>query len=167
MIIARNEYNCVADIKTEFGDLPPVMCHLGDLNQVFLNLLVNAAHAIGDVVGNSGEKGTICVSTSCLDDTVSIEIADTGGGIPEAIRGRIFDPFFTTKPVGQGSGQGLAISYAIVVGKHGGTLDFDTELGRGTTFCIRLNVHGKALDPSVNLAASGSAPSDGGEPRPR
>jgi two-component system NtrC family sensor kinase len=151
LTIARNEYKCVADIETELGDLPPVMCHLGDLNQVFLNLLVNAAHAIGDVVSNSGEKGTIRVRTACLDDTVSIEIADTGGGIPEAIRARVFDPFFTTKPVGKGSGQGLAIAYAVVVGKHGGTLDFDTELGKGTTFRIRLDVRGKPLCPLADL----------------
>jgi len=162
LTIASNEYKCVAEIETEFGDLPPVMCHLGDLNQVFLNLLVNAAHAISDVVSSSGEKGTIRIRTTCLDNTISIEIADTGSGIPEAARARVFDPFFTTKPVGKGSGQGLAIAYAVVVGKHGGTLDFDTELGKGTTFRIRLDVRGKALCPPANPAASGSAPSDGG-----
>jgi two-component system NtrC family sensor kinase len=145
LTIARNEYKCVADIETEFGDLPPVLCHLGELNQAFLNLLVNAAHAVGDVVSSSGEKGTIRVRTVCLDNTVSIEIADTGTGIPEAVRARVFEPFFTTKPVGKGSGQGLAIAYAVVVGKHGGTLDFDTELGKGTTFRICLDVDGKAM----------------------
>jgi len=145
LTIARNEYKYVADVETEFGELPPVLCHLGDLNQVFLNLLVNAAHAIGDVVGKAGEKGNIRIRTACAGNTVSIEIADTGGGIPEAIKARVFEPFFTTKPVGKGSGQGLAIARSVVVGKHGGILDFESELGKGTTFRILLDVHGKSL----------------------
>lgn len=138
LTIARNEYKYVADVETEFGELPPVSCHLGDLNQVFLNLLVNAAHAIGDVVGSSGTKGIIRVRTLLDGDWARIEIADTGGGIPEPIRERIFEPFFTTKPVGKGSGQGLAIAHAIVVGKHNGELSFETAVGQGTTFIIRL-----------------------------
>jgi signal transduction histidine kinase len=138
--IARNEYKYVAEVATEFGDLPPVRCHVGDLNQVFLNLIVNAAHAIGDVVGQGGGKGTIRITTFREGDLVRIDIADTGAGIPEAIRPRIFDPFFTTKGVGKGSGQGLAIARSIVVTKHHGTLTFESEVGKGTTFTIRLPI---------------------------
>jgi signal transduction histidine kinase len=115
-----------------------VICHVGDLNQVFLNLIVNAAHAIGDVVGKSGGKGTIRIRTCSEGDVVRIDIADTGSGIPEAIRHRIFDPFFTTKGVGKGSGQGLAIARSIVATKHRGSLTFESEVGKGTTFTIRL-----------------------------
>ena len=140
LAVAKNEYKYVADVTTEFGDLPPVLCHVGDLNQVFLNLIVNAAHAIGDVVGKSGGKGTIRITTSQEGDLVRIDIADTGAGIPEAIRPRIFDPFFTTKEVGKGSGQGLSIARSIVVTKHGGSLTFDSEVGKGTTFTIRLPI---------------------------
>ena len=142
LTIARNEYKYVAEVETDFGDLPVVICHAGDLNQVFLNLLVNAAHAIGDVVGNSGDKGTIRVRTWLDGDGACIEIADSGAGIPESIRERIFEPFFTTKPLGKGSGQGLAIAHSIVVGKHGGTLNFDSTPGKGTTFTLRIPVNG-------------------------
>jgi signal transduction histidine kinase len=138
--IANNEYKYVADIATEFGDLPAVTCHLGALNQVFLNLIVNAAHAIGDAVGQSGNRGTISIKTLKEGDIVRIDIADTGSGVPEAIRHRIFDPFFTTKGVGKGSGQGLAIARSIVVTKHHGSLTFESEVGKGTTFTIRLPV---------------------------
>jgi PAS domain S-box-containing protein len=140
LAIARNEYKYVADVTTEFGDLPAVLCHVGDLNQVFLNLIVNAAHAIGDVVGQSGGKGTIRIKTSKEDSFARIDIADTGAGIPEKIRQRIFEPFFTTKEVGKGTGQGLAIARSIVVTKHGGSLTFDSEAGKGTTFTIRLPI---------------------------
>jgi PAS domain S-box-containing protein len=142
LIVARNELKYAAEVETELGELPPVLCYLGDLNQVFLNLLVNAAHAIADKVGGSGEKGCIRVRTAQEEDSVVIAISDTGSGIAEEIRGKIFDPFFTTKEVGRGTGQGLAIARAIVVEKHGGTLDFETEPGHGTTFFIRLPVGG-------------------------
>jgi signal transduction histidine kinase len=140
LTIARNEYRYVADIETDFGELPQVACHLGDLNQVFLNLLVNAAHAIVDMVGTSGKKGRIRVSTRSEGDVVRIEIADTGSGIPESIRDRVFEPFFTTKEVGRGSGQGLAIARSVVVDKHGGSLTFESEIGKGTTFAIVLPI---------------------------
>ena len=143
LIIARNEYKYVAEMETEFGELPPVLCHLGDLNQVFLNLIVNAAHAIGDKVVEQVEKGVIRIRTCEEADSVRIDISDTGGGIPESIRARIFDPFFTTKAVGKGSGQGLAIARSIVVDKHGGTLTFESETGCGTTFTIRLPLDGR------------------------
>jgi PAS domain S-box-containing protein len=140
LVIARNEYKYVANVETDLGDIPAVLCHVGDMNQVFLNLLVNAAHAISDVVKGSGAKGTIRVLTRQETDRVCIEISDTGCGIPEAIGERIYDPFFTTKEVGRGSGQGLAIARSIVVDKHGGSLSHDSEVGRGTTFRILLPV---------------------------
>ncbi|MGA2984086.1 MAG: PAS domain S-box protein [Terriglobia bacterium] len=143
LTVARTELKYVADVETELGDLPLVVCNIGDLNQVFLNLLVNAAHAIGDVVKGTGMKGKIRVRTASENNTVLIAISDTGGGIPEAIRGRIFDPFFTTKEVGRGSGQGLAIARSVVVDRHKGTLTLESEVGEGTTFFIRL-----PLDPT-------------------
>ena len=142
LTVARNELKYVADVETDLGDIPSVSCHLGDLNQVFLNLLVNAAHAIGDTVKESGGKGRIGVRTTCEGDNVCVAISDTGGGIPEHVRSKIFDPFFTTKGVGRGTGQGLAIARSIVVDKHGGSLTFETEVGEGTTFFIRLPVDG-------------------------
>ena len=138
LTVARNELKFVADVETEFGDLAPVVCNIGDLNQVFLNLLVNAAHAIGDKEKSSGQRGEIRVRTAFEGDAVLISIADTGCGIPEAIRARIFDPFFTTKEVGRGTGQGLAIARSVVVDRHKGSLTFESEVGRGTTFYIRL-----------------------------
>jgi PAS domain S-box-containing protein len=138
LIVARNELKYVADVETHLGELPPVLCHLGDLNQVFLNLLVNAAHAIGEHNSKTDEKGKIGVRTRSDGECVEIAISDSGAGIPEVIRNKIFDPFFTTKEVGKGSGQGLALARAIVVEKHGGTLTFQTEVGKGTTFFVRL-----------------------------
>ena len=142
LVIASNEYKYVADVETALGDIPPVNCYAGEINQVVLNLIVNAAHAIGDVVRGTDTKGRIRVATRLLDDQVEISIADTGKGIPVEVRSRIFDPFFTTKEVGKGTGQGLAIARSVVVDKHGGTLHFETELGKGTTFFIRLPVNG-------------------------
>jgi len=142
--VSRNEWKYVADLDTDLdGALPPVCCLPGELNQVFLNLIVNAAHAIGDVVGDGAErKGKIVVSTRRDGDWVEVRIADTGPGIPEEIRERIFDPFFTTKEVGRGTGQGLAIAHNVVVDKHGGTVTFESKTGAGTTFIIRLPIEG-------------------------
>ncbi|MEO8482058.1 MAG: PAS domain S-box protein [Acidobacteriota bacterium] len=140
LVIARNEYKYVADVDVDFGDLPLVTCHGGDVNQAVLNIIVNAAHAIGDVVKGTEERGRITVSTRQDGDHVIIAIADSGGGIPASIQGRLFDPFFTTKEVGRGTGQGLAIARSVVVETHGGHLTFDTELGRGTTFYLRLPI---------------------------
>jgi PAS domain S-box-containing protein len=138
--VARNEWKYVAEMATDLDpDLPLVPCVPGELNQVILNILVNAAHALGDVVGDgTREKGTITVSTRQVGEAVEIRIADTGPGIPEAIRDKIFDPFFTTKEVGKGTGQGLAIAHTVVVEQHGGQLTFETTEGEGTTFIIRL-----------------------------
>lgn len=141
LTISRNEWKYVADLVTQLDpDLPLVACLPGDVNQVILNLVVNAAHAIAERVGDSGQKGTITVSTRHDDGWVEIRVQDTGAGIPAAIRAKVFDPFFTTKPPGRGTGQGLAIAHSVIVEKHGGTISFETEEGRGTTFIIRLPV---------------------------
>ncbi|MEA2151445.1 MAG: two-component system, NtrC family, sensor kinase, partial [Solirubrobacteraceae bacterium] len=103
LVVAQSEYKYVADVETEFGEIPPVMCNVNELNQVFLNLIVNAAHAIGETVG-PGDRGAIRVTTAHEDDTALITISDSGPGIPDEIRERIFDPFFTTKDVGKGTG---------------------------------------------------------------
>ena len=138
LAIARNEYKYTADVETSFAELPAVTCHLGEINQVVLNLVVNATHAIQDVVGNTGDKGKITVTTRAVDDGIEVEVADTGSGIPEAIQPRVFDPFFTTKEVGRGTGQGLAIARAVVVDKHRGRLTFRSSVGTGTTFTVFL-----------------------------
>jgi signal transduction histidine kinase len=144
LTMARNEYKYVADLETELGDLPRVRCHIGELNQALLNIVVNAAHAIADTVRGTDRRGRIRVTTRRDGDDVVIAIADTGGGIPEHVRDRIFDPFFTTKEVGRGTGQGLAIARSVIVDKHRGRLDFETVLGEGTTFVIRLAIAGRA-----------------------
>ena len=137
--VAKNEWKYVADMETNLDpSLPPVPCLPGELNQVILNMIINAAHAISEVVGKDGGKGKITITTQKKDDWVEIRIADTGTGIPEDIRDRIFDPFFTTKEVGKGTGQGLAISRSVIVDKHGGSIDVETEVGKGTTFIIKL-----------------------------
>jgi len=138
--MSRNEYKNVADVVTDFSELPAIHCHAGDFNQVVLNLLLNAAHAISDVVEGAGTKGRITVRTRAIGDYVEISVSDTGAGIPESVRGRIFEPFVTTKEVGRGTGQGLALSRGIVVEKLKGSLHFETETGKGTTFYIRLPV---------------------------
>ena len=138
--VARNEWKYVADLTTDFDtDLPPVWCLPGEFNQVVLNMIVNAVHAIQGVIDeDSGDKGAISVSTRRVGEEVEVRISDTGSGIPEEVRGRIFDPFFTTKEVGRGTGQGLAIAYNVVVDKHQGSITLETEMGKGTTFIIRL-----------------------------
>lgn len=141
VLVSRNEWKYVSNVTTDLAvDLPPVPCIVDELGQVILNLLTNAAQAIGEKLGKNpdGEKGEIHITTKVVDSFVVIRIEDTGPGIPSAIRERIFDPFFTTKEVGKGTGQGLAISHDIITQKHGGTLTFETEEGKGSTFIIRL-----------------------------
>jgi signal transduction histidine kinase len=140
LTIARNEWKYVAEVVTDFDpSLPVVPCLPGELNQVILNIIINAAHAIADVVGDgSRQKGRITVSTRHHGNWAEIHISDTGGGIPEAVRSRVFDPFFTTKEVGKGTGQGLAIAHSTIVDKHNGEITFETKMGKGTTFIIRL-----------------------------
>ena len=138
--VARNEWKYIADLETDFDPaLPPVPCLPGEFNQAVLNLIVNAAHAIAAKFGDgAGGKGLITVKTRRDGDWADLRICDSGTGIPEAARGRIFEPFFTTKEVGKGTGQGLAIARSVVVDKHGGTIAFETESGKGTTFIVRL-----------------------------
>jgi PAS domain S-box-containing protein len=147
LTVCRNEWKYVAEMVTDFDpNLPPVPCHPGELNQVILNLIINASHAIADVAGNGENgKGTITVRTRRNGNWAEIRISDTGCGIREEHRRKVFTPFFTTKEVGKGTGQGLAISHTVVVKKHGGTIEFETELGKGTTFIIRL-----PLDPDIS-----------------
>ncbi|HZJ63573.1 MAG TPA: AAA family ATPase [Kofleriaceae bacterium] len=148
LMIAANECKYVADVHTELGALPPVRCNGGEINQAVLNLVINAAHAIRDVVGDTGARGKITVATRQDGREVEIAISDTGTGIPPAVRDKIYDPFFTTKEVGRGTGQGLAIVRSVVVDKHHGSLRFDTETGVGTTFYIRLPI-GDALESAA------------------
>lgn len=137
--VATNEWKYVATIETDFdASLPLVPCLPGDFNQVVLNLIVNGAHAIREIVGDTGEKGTITVVTRRDGDEAVLTITDTGCGIPEKIVGKVFDPFFTTKEVGVGTGQGLSIARNVIVDKHGGSIDVQTAPGQGATFTIRL-----------------------------
>lgn len=138
--VCRNEWKYVAELTTDLDpSLPVVYCDPGELNQVFLNLIVNAAQAIGEVVGDGSRgKGRITVSTRNCGPCVEVRVEDTGCGIPPEIRSRIFDPFFTTKEVGRGTGQGLTICHDIVVKKLKGTIDFDSKVDKGTTFIVRL-----------------------------
>jgi PAS domain S-box-containing protein len=152
LTVARNELKYVAEVETDFGDLPDIVCNISELNQVFLNLLVNAAHAIADVKQQTGVKGVVQIRTALEEGTVLISIADTGCGIPEDIRDKVFEPFFTTKSIGRGTGQGLAIARSVVVQRHGGTLTFTSEVDKGTTFFIRLPLNAKAQPAEENPA---------------
>ncbi len=138
--VARNEWKYVSEVETHFdSNLPLVLCHAGEFNQVILNLLINAAQAIAQAVGDGSQgKGNIVVSTVRDQEWAEISISDTGAGIPEAVRSRVFEPFFTTKTVGKGTGQGLALAHTAIVRRHGGKIWFDSELGKGTTFYIRI-----------------------------
>ena len=136
--ISKHEWKYVADVKTELDpSLPQLPCFPGDLNRALLNLIVNAAHAIGERA-TEPSRGKIMIKTLCDGDEVVVRISDTGTGIPHAVREKVFEPFFTTKPVGKGTGQGLSIVYSVVVDKHGGTINLESELGKGTTFILRL-----------------------------
>ncbi len=140
-LVSRNEWKYDADLVMNLDpDLPLVSCFGSDLNQVFLNVLVNAAHAVREKNAGSGAKGTVTISTQTLGESVEVTIADTGCGITPENLSRVFDPFFTTKPVGKGTGQGLAISYQIVVAKHGGTIEFHSTPGEGTQCVITLPI---------------------------
>ena len=138
--IVNNEIKYKADVVKEYGVLPDVYCLPSELKQVFMNLLVNAAHAI------TAERGTITIRSGSDETTATawIEVSDNGGGIPKENLTRIFDPFFTTKPVGKGTGLGLSLAYGIVR-KHNGQLDVRSEVGRGTTFRVTVPVKGPAL----------------------
>ncbi len=141
LVVAHNEYKLLARIATDFGELPDVKCNISELNQVFLNLIVNAAHAIQDA-GKDATTGVIGIRTAVADGLVEIAISDNGCGIPADAAHKVFDPFFTTKEVGRGTGQGLSIARAAVVTRHRGELRFETEVGRGTTFFVRIPIDG-------------------------
>lgn len=140
IMVATNEWRYVAEIETSFDTtLPLVPCLRDELNQVVLNLIVNASHAVADVAKDGAlEKGKIFIETHHRDGFAEIVVRDTGCGIAKEDEGRVYDPFFTTKPVGKGTGQGLAIAYSVIVEKHGGLIGFTSEVGVGTTFTIRL-----------------------------
>lgn len=143
LLVARNEYKYCANVETELAELPQVVCNVGELNQVFLNLIVNAAHAI-EAAGRDVGSGLICIRTTAAGKWVRIDIEDNGCGIPNENLERIFDPFFTTKEVGRGTGQGLPIARSIIVEKHGGRIDVESEVGRGTRMMLSLPIGGRA-----------------------
>ena len=152
--VTRHEWKYVAEMTTDLDPaLPPVPLFAGEFNQVILNLIVNAAHAIADVIGKDPRtKGTITVSTRRDGSWVEVRVRDTGTGIPETVRHHIFEPFFTTKTVGKGTGQGLALARSVIAERHQGELSFETEPGKGTCFIIRLplNSHVPAKSPAVS-----------------
>lgn len=150
--LGRNEWKYVAEMVTDLDPgLPPVVCLPGEISQAILNIIVNAAHAIGDVVDRGEtERGRITVSTARSGENVVIRIGDTGGGIPANVRSKIFDPFFTTKQAGKGTGQGLAIAREAIAKRHKGKLEFETEVGKGTTFIIELPIRSAAAARSAS-----------------
>jgi two-component system NtrC family sensor kinase len=143
LLVASNEYKYLAKVNTEFAELPPVVCNIGELNQVFLNLIVNAAHAIHDA-GRDSSTGEIAISTAMDGDAVVIRVRDNGCGIAAENLPKLYDPFFTTKEVGRGTGQGLAITHSIVVDKHGGQIGVSSSAGKGTEFTLHLPIGGRA-----------------------
>ncbi len=154
--VASNEWKYVAEVEMDLdASLPAVHCSPAEFNQVVLNMVVNAAHAIGDVVGDGAKgKGKIKVKTRPDGEWAVVEISDSGCGMPPHIQQRIFDPFFTTKEVGKGTGQGLAIAHNVVVDKHGGTIKVVSSPGAGTTFIIRLPIGGMKSEPEAAGAAA-------------
>jgi len=152
--VARNEWKYVADMTTDLApDLPLVPCLLGEFNQVILNMIVNAAHAIGEVVKDTGLKGHISITSCRMGEWIEIRLTDTGAGISEEIRDKIFNPFFTTKEVGKGTGQGLAIARSVIVDKHRGAITVESQVGKGTTFIIRLPLTDPGAASSIEKAA--------------
>jgi len=139
IIVSRNQWKYVSNLETDLAEnLPTILGNVGDMNQVLLNLIVNAAHAIES--NETGKLGSITIKTYTENNTVYFSVTDTGCGIPKENRAKIFDPFFTTKKVGVGTGQGLSILYNIVVTKHGGTIDLQSEEGVGSCFTVGLPV---------------------------
>jgi signal transduction histidine kinase len=166
--VARNEWKYVAEMEMDLDpELPPVPCMVSDFNQVVLNLIVNASHAIvaareaartaGAVGTAAAPLGRITIRTRAIaapdGRCAEIRVEDTGTGIPEEARGRVFDPFFTTKDVGRGTGQGLAIARSVIVDKHGGSIRFETETGKGTAFIIRLPIDLPSREPGTDELA--------------
>ena len=154
LTVARSEWKYIAEVATDFdSSLPPVPCLRDEFNQVMLNMVVNAAQAIAAANGNhNNQKGTITIQTRLAGEWAEIRVSDTGTGIPLEIQQKIFDPFFTTKEVGKGTGQGLAIARSVVVDKHGGQIDVESEVGKGTTFVIQLPLEEKAVSLKLEEA---------------
>jgi signal transduction histidine kinase len=138
LVVAGHELRAVGEVSTDFGDLPAILGFAGDLNQAFLNLVVNAGHAIADRRSDAEGVGRLTVTTRADDTYVVIRIADNGCGMSPEVQARLFEPFFTTKDVGRGTGQGLTVVHASVVRKHNGTVVFESVAGAGTTFIVRL-----------------------------
>lgn len=143
LIVSRSEYKYSAQVETQLGELPEVICNVGEINQVFLNLIVNAAHAIAES-GKDATTGRITIATRAEQDQVRICVSDNGCGIPKENLEKIFDRFFTTKKPGRGTGQGLSIAHSIVVDRHGGRIDVQSEPGTGTSFILSLPIGGWA-----------------------
>lgn len=144
--VASNEWKYCAEIKTRLDrNLPQVFCLADEIGQVFLNILINAAHAIASKYRDTTEKGLIAISTRHYPEHVEVCIEDNGVGIPESIQGRVFDPFFTTKSVGKGTGQGLAISHDVIEKKHNGSISLTSEVGKGTVFTIHLPIEAREV----------------------
>jgi two-component system, NtrC family, sensor kinase len=142
LTVAHNEYKYFAQVEADLQDIPEVVCNVGEVNQVFLNLIVNAAHAI-EAAGKDASTGRIGVRTGAADGEVRIQVTDNGCGIPAENLDKIFDPFFTTKEVGKGTGQGLAIARSIIVEKHRGRIEVSSVPGQGTEFTLRLPILGR------------------------
>lgn len=152
IIVSRNEWKYIAEMETHLDpDLPMVECMPGELNQVILNMIVNAAHAIEEAKNiDKIRQGKITIRTEHVGDHVLISISDTGSGISKEIQNKIFDPFFTTKDVGKGTGQGLAIAYSVVVDKHQGEIHLESEPGKGSTFTIKLPILSQSSEGEEN-----------------
>lgn len=152
--VARSEWKYVAEVKYEFEEnLPPVPCLRDEFNQVVLNIVINAAHAIEEALKSSGrDMGVITIAAKRDEQFVEVVITDDGQGMPKNIQRKIFDPFFTTKEVGKGTGQGLSIAYNVIVEKHGGSISVDSKEGMGTTFFIRLPLANKLNDKKASAA---------------
>lgn len=151
LTVARNEIKYDAEVRTEYGDVPPVFCNPGQVNQVFLNILVNAAQAIGSQARDT--PGVIVVRTYHNGVDVVCEIEDDGPGIPRDKLSRIFDPFYTTKSAGKGTGLGLSVSYDIIVNKHKGQLLVESEENQGTKFTIVLPTNSHEMDKTPHEEA--------------
>jgi len=153
LIVASNEIKYRADVETELSEVPPIICNTGQINQVLLNILVNASQAIESQEKDG--KGNIIIKTYATDDGVVCEISDNGPGIEPDNLPQIFDPFFTTKPIGKGTGLGLSISYDIIVLKHHGELFVDSSVGKGTKFTIKLPINRKKVDKKWEIEKHG------------
>jgi len=157
LVVAKNEIKYDAELKTELSEVPSIFCNSGQINQVFLNILVNAAQAIRSQ--KRDDRGTITIRTYATETGVACEISDNGCGIPPDSLSKIFDPFFTTKAVGKGTGLGLSVSYDIIVNKHKGELLIDSTVGEGSKFTIKLPIGEK--EPNDNKEIENSEKKNG------